>query len=56
MSARLIRLVAVIGVVAGLLLGALVYLPRVSGYRSVVPQPRPEAFEVEEPVTTPPNQ
>lgn len=38
MSRRSTFRFAVFGLVAGLLLGALVYLPRVNGYQSVVPQ------------------
>lgn len=38
MSRRFLVIVSVVGLISGLLLGALVYLPRVNGYQSVVPQ------------------
>ena len=38
MSRRSLTRLSIFGLIAGLLLGALVYLPRVNGYQSVVPQ------------------
>lgn len=45
MSKRSLRQLAILGLLAGLLLGAVIYLPRVNGYRSVVPQNNPVQFQ-----------
>lgn len=45
MTRRSLFQLAVFGLVAGLLLGAVIYLPRVGGYRSVVPQNNPVQFQ-----------